>query len=40
MTEFSPRFHADAEAISSYEGTHDIDALITGRFITSIGASV
>ncbi|MCV9993320.1 acyl-CoA dehydrogenase family protein [Paeniglutamicibacter sp. ZC-3] len=32
------RFHADAEAIYSYEGTDDINALILGRAITGIGA--
>ena len=32
------RFHADAEAIYSYEGTHEINALIVGRAITGIGA--
>ncbi|GAA4364589.1 acyl-CoA dehydrogenase family protein [Paeniglutamicibacter cryotolerans] len=32
------RFHADAEAIYSYEGTHEINSLIVGRAITGIGA--
>lgn len=32
------RFHADAEAIYSYEGTHDINALILGRALTGVGA--
>lgn len=32
------RFHADAEAIYSYEGTDEINALIIGRSITGIGA--
>ena len=32
------RFHADAEAIYSYEGTHEINALIVGRALTGIGA--
>jgi glutaryl-CoA dehydrogenase len=32
------RFHADAEAIYSYEGTHEINALIVGRAITGLGA--
>lgn len=32
------RFHADAEAIYSYEGTHEINSLIIGRSITGIGA--
>ena len=32
------RFHADAEAIYSYEGTDEINALILGRAITGIGA--
>jgi glutaryl-CoA dehydrogenase len=34
------RFHADAEAIYSYEGTHEINALIVGRAVTGIGAFV
>lgn len=32
------RFHADAEAIYSYEGTHEINSLIIGRSITGLGA--
>jgi glutaryl-CoA dehydrogenase len=28
------RFHADAEAVYSYEGTHEINALIVGRALT------
>ncbi|NKX54669.1 acyl-CoA dehydrogenase family protein [Arthrobacter mobilis] len=32
------RFHADAEAVYSYEGTHEINALIVGRAITGTGA--
>lgn len=32
------RFHADAEAIYSYEGTHDINALIIGRALTGHSA--
>lgn len=32
------RFHADAEAIYSYEGTDEINALILGRAITGLGA--
>ncbi|MFB0833806.1 acyl-CoA dehydrogenase family protein [Arthrobacter halodurans] len=32
------RFHADAEAIYSYEGTHEINALVVGRAVTGIGA--
>lgn len=32
------RFFADAEAIYSYEGTHEINALIVGRSITGIGS--
>lgn len=32
------RFHADAEAVYSYEGTHEINSLIVGRAITGIGA--
>lgn len=34
------RFFADAEAIYSYEGTHEINALIIGRAATGIGAFV
>lgn len=34
------RFHADAEAVYSYEGTHEINALIVGRSITGISAFV
>ena len=34
------RFFADAEAIYTYEGTHDINALIVGREITGIGSFV
>jgi glutaryl-CoA dehydrogenase len=32
------RFHADAEAVYSYEGTHEINALVVGRAITGLGA--
>ena len=32
------RFHADAEAVYSYEGTHEINALIVGRSITGLSA--
>ena len=32
------RFFADAEAVYSYEGTHEINALIVGRSLTGIGA--
>ncbi|MBX3196489.1 MAG: acyl-CoA dehydrogenase family protein [Microbacteriaceae bacterium] len=32
------RYFADAEAVYSYEGTHDITALIVGRGMTGIGA--
>lgn len=32
------RFHADAEAIYSYEGTHEINALVVGRAITGVNA--
>lgn len=32
------RFHADAEAVYSYEGTHEINSLIVGRAITGIGS--
>jgi glutaryl-CoA dehydrogenase len=32
------RFHADAEAIYSYEGTHEINALIVGRAATGLSA--
>ncbi len=34
------RHFADAEAIYSYEGTHEINTLIVGRAITGIGAFV
>ncbi|MCF4007481.1 acyl-CoA dehydrogenase family protein [Corynebacterium uropygiale] len=34
------RFHADAEAVYSYEGTDDINALIVGRSITGKSAFV
>ncbi|NUL45463.1 glutaryl-CoA dehydrogenase [Cellulosimicrobium funkei] len=34
------RFHADAEAIYSYEGTHEVNALIVGRAVTGVGAFV
>jgi glutaryl-CoA dehydrogenase len=34
------RFHADAEAVYSYEGTHEINALILGRAITGLSAFV
>jgi len=34
------RFHADAEAVYSYEGTHEINALIVGRAVTGRGAFV
>ncbi|MBX0330609.1 acyl-CoA dehydrogenase family protein [Oscillochloris sp. ZM17-4] len=32
------RFFADAEALYSYEGTHEMNTLIVGRAITGIGA--
>lgn len=32
------RFHADAEAVYSYEGTHEINALVVGRSITGVSA--
>jgi len=32
------RFHADAEAVYSYEGTHEINALIVGRALTGASA--
>lgn len=32
------RFFADAEAVYTYEGTHEINALIVGRAITGVGA--
>ncbi|WP_211879803.1 acyl-CoA dehydrogenase family protein [Pseudarthrobacter albicanus] len=32
------RFHADAEAVYSYEGTHEINALIIGRALTGESA--
>ena len=34
------RYVADAEAIYSYEGTHEINALIVGRAVTGVGAFV
>lgn len=34
------RFFADGEAIYSYEGTHEINALLVGRYLTGIGAFV
>ncbi len=34
------RFHADAEAVYSYEGTHEINALVVGRAITGNSAFV
>lgn len=34
------RFHADAEAVYSYEGTHEINALVVGRAITGRAAFV
>lgn len=34
------RFFADAEAVYSYEGTHEINALVVGRSITGKGAFV
>ncbi|GAB3179930.1 acyl-CoA dehydrogenase family protein [Nesterenkonia halophila] len=32
------RFHADAEAVYTYEGTHEINALVVGRAATGVGA--
>ena len=32
------RFHADAEAVYSYEGTHEINALVVGRNLTGKSA--
>jgi glutaryl-CoA dehydrogenase len=32
------RFFADAEAVYSYEGTHEINALIVGRALTGLSA--
>ncbi|WP_026005677.1 acyl-CoA dehydrogenase family protein [Arthrobacter sp. M2012083] len=32
------RFHADAEAVYSYEGTHEVNALIIGRALTGESA--
>ena len=32
------RFHADAEAVYSYEGTHEINALVVGRSLTGKSA--
>lgn len=34
------RFHADAEAIYSYEGTHEINSLVVGRAVTGRSAFV
>ncbi|MGK7223657.1 acyl-CoA dehydrogenase family protein [Kocuria flava] len=34
------RFHADAEAVYSYEGTHEINALVVGRSVTGTSAFV
>ena len=34
------RFVADAEAIYSYEGTREINALVVGRAITGLSAFV
>lgn len=34
------RFHADAEAVYSYEGTHEINALVVGRALAGVGAFV
>lgn len=34
------RFHADAEAVYSYEGTHEINALVVGRALTGVSAFV
>ena len=34
------RFHADAEAVYSYEGTHEINALVVGRAVTGLSAFV
>ena len=32
------RFFNDAEALYSYEGTHEINALIVGRSLTGVSA--
>jgi glutaryl-CoA dehydrogenase len=41
VTDFEmARIFADAEAIYSYEGTHEINTLVTGRAITGISAIV
>jgi glutaryl-CoA dehydrogenase len=34
------KIFSDAEAIYSYEGTHEINTLVTGRAITGISAIV
>lgn len=34
------RFHADAEAVYSYEGTHEINSLIVGRAVTGQSAFI
>ena len=41
VTDFEmAKIFADAEAIYSYEGTHEINTLVTGRAITGISAIV
>ncbi|PWG68190.1 glutaryl-CoA dehydrogenase, partial [Enterobacter mori] len=34
------RFFSDAEAVFTYEGTHEINALVIGRFITGDSAFI
>jgi glutaryl-CoA dehydrogenase len=34
------KFFADAEAVYTYEGSHDINALILSRALTGMGAFV
>ena len=41
VTDFEmAKIFSDAEAIYSYEGTHEINTLVTGRAITGISAIV
>ena len=35
---YHARFFADTEAVYSYEGTHEINALIVGRALTGASA--
>lgn len=40
LDEHVARFFADAEAVYSYEGTHEINALVVGRALTGVSAFV